>query len=78
MNTIVILCTNNLLIEAIRLLDHKLTGDWLLHADLLGCFVFWLILILAEYTLIRLPEGKLGFLYGKQMVSKSRFFDKNV
>lgn len=77
-NTIVILCTNNLLIEAIRLLDHKFTGDWLLHAGLPGCFVFSLILILAEYPLIRLSEGKLRFLFGKQMASKSGCLDHNV
>ncbi len=30
-NTIVVVCTNNLFIEIVRLLDHKITGDILLQ-----------------------------------------------
>lgn len=64
-NTIVVLCTNNLLIESIRILDYKITGNWLLTHGLLGCFVFWLILIAFEALLIRLSEGRLGALFGR-------------
>lgn len=65
-NTIVILCTNNLLIETIRLLDHKLTGDVLLRTGIWGSLLFTGILILLEIPLMHLAEGPLGPVFGKQ------------
>lgn len=64
-NTIVVVCTNNLLIEIIRLLDYKLFGDVLLRSGLMGCAVFTAILLVIEYILIRMAQGPLGVLFGK-------------
>ena len=64
-NTIVILCTNNLLIETVRLLDYKVTGDFLLRSGLAGSVFFTLLLIGMECGLIRLFSGKLSVLVGK-------------
>ncbi len=64
-NSIVVVCTNNLFIEIIRLLDYKLTGNFLINAGLAGSILFALLLILIEYMIIRLAQGKLGLLFGK-------------
>lgn len=64
-NTIVVVCTNNLLIEIIRLLDYKLTGNILLNTGYAGCVVFTAILLVLEYILIRMAQGRLGVLFGK-------------
>ena len=64
-NTIVVVCTNNLLIEIIRLLDYKLTGNILLNTGYTGCVSFTAILLALEYVLIRMAQGKLGVLFGK-------------
>ena len=60
-----ILCTNNLLIETVRLLDYKVTGDFLLRSGLAGSVFFTLLLIGMECGLIRLFSGKLSVLVGK-------------
>ena len=67
--TIVVLCTNNILIEVIRLLDSKLTGNVLISLGLLGSFILAFILAVLEYPLIMLAKGKLGFLFGKKRKS---------
>lgn len=64
--SIVVLCTNNLLIEIIRLLDYKLTGNFLLNHGLLGCFLFFILLTIIEHKLIRLSQGRLGIIFGKK------------
>lgn len=63
--SIVVLCTNNLLIESIRLIDSKLTGSFLLAYGLLGCSIFFIILYILEYYIIRLSQGRLGVVFGK-------------
>lgn len=65
-NTIVILCTNNLLIESIRLLDHKLTGDTLLRFGIAGSILLFLVLFAAEWLLIHAFQGPLGVLMGRK------------
>ena len=65
-NTIVILCTNNLLIETIRLADHKLTGDFLLKTGLAGSLLFTALLILIEIPVIKLASGPFAPMFGKQ------------
>lgn len=69
-NTIVVLCTNNLIIEIIRLLEHKLAGDIFVNGGILGTFAFAIILTLIEAVCIRFAEGKLGVLFGKRKVLK--------
>lgn len=63
-NSIVVLCTNNLLIETIRLLDYKLTGNILLQYPLVGSFIFTFILILIEAIIIKIAQGRLGLIFG--------------
>lgn len=65
--SIVILCTNNLLIETIRLLDYKITGNFLLNYGLLGCLVFTGILAILEYGIIRMTRQRfIRLLFGKR------------
>lgn len=65
-NSIVVLCTNNLLIETIRLLDGKLTGNFLLSTGIWGSILFTLILIGLEFLIIKISEGPLGVIFGKK------------
>lgn len=64
-NTIVVVCTNNLLIEIIRLLDYKITGNFLLRTGLWGNIIFAGIMMILEYHLIRLFSGSAGILFRK-------------
>lgn len=58
MNSLIIMCTNNLIIESLRLLDFKLTGNWMLNSGYLGYFSFFLLLTLLEYPMLKLFEGR--------------------
>ena len=51
-NTLFILCTNNLIIETIRIIDYKLAGSVLLNHGMLGNFVMFLLLSVAESVMI--------------------------
>lgn len=64
--SIVVLCTNNLLIEMIRLLDYKLTGNFLLNHGLFGSLLFFILIAVFEYNLIRLSQGRFGLIFGKK------------
>ena len=67
-NTIVIVCTNNLFIEIIRLLDYKLTGNLLLRYGGIGDVVFTFLMIVLEYLVICISEKYLYILFGKVRV----------
>ena len=69
-SSIVVLCTNNILIESIRLLDSKLTGNILFSWGMLGSVMLTGVLILLEWIIIRISEGKLGVLFGKRNEKK--------
>uniref|UniRef100_UPI003563A7B1 acyltransferase family protein n=1 Tax=Bacteroides finegoldii TaxID=338188 RepID=UPI003563A7B1 len=64
-NSIMVLCTNNILIETIRLLDYKITGSILLNMGLLGGFLFFLLLIPIMWSVVFFMEKKMGFLFGR-------------
>ena len=64
-DSIVILCTNNLLIEILRLLDHKITGDFMLNHGIPGAFMFAAIILLFEIPIILLAHTRLSVLFGK-------------
>ena len=65
-NSIVVLCTNNLLIEIIRIIDSKITDNWLFNSGVLGSIVFTIILITLEIGIIYLTRFKfISFLFGK-------------
>ncbi|WP_287667770.1 acyltransferase family protein [Bacteroides sp.] len=64
-NSIMVLCTNNILIETIRLLDYKITGNMLLNMGLLGGFLFFFLLIPIMWFVVFFMEKKMGFLFGR-------------
>lgn len=64
-NSIVILCTNNILIEIARLADYKLTGNILLKSGLIGSVGLAFILALIEAEIIKRTRGSIGYLFGK-------------
>ena len=57
-NSLLIVCTNNLIIEFLRLLDHLLFNDSLLQIGYLGIFIFFIIITACEYPVLRFFEGK--------------------
>lgn len=65
MNSIVVLVTNNLLIEVFRLIEYKFLDNFFLNNGVLGGILMTMILIIPEYFLIHLSTGKIGFLFGK-------------
>lgn len=64
-NTIIVLCTNNLLIEIIRILDYQLTGNMLIELGTCGGVIFTLLIILIETIVIYGSKGKVGVLFGR-------------
>lgn len=65
-NTIVVLCTNNLLIEILRMSDHFITKDILLSLGYLGVAILFVVLCLLEVLVIRISDTKLCILFGKK------------
>jgi hypothetical protein len=63
-NSIVILCTNNILIEVLRLLDYKLTGNFFLSTGYIGVFLFATILTILEIPIIMFSMKYLRVLFG--------------
>jgi len=64
-NTIVVVCTNNLIIECIRLLDYKLFDNFLVNKGIIGSIIFSIIMIVIEYTLIKISKSRFSILFGK-------------
>ena len=64
-NTIVLLVTNNLLIEMIRLIDYKITGNILIRLGIFGSILFTVGLLIIEWWFIKVANGPLGFLFGR-------------
>lgn len=65
-DTIVLLCTNNLLIETIRLIDYKFVGNILLSWGLIGSIILTLFLLILESAIIKLSQGSIGIIFGKK------------
>lgn len=65
-NSIVLLCTNNLLIEIVRLADYKISGNFLLRHGLPGALLFTFMLLLIEIPIIYLSNHQLHTLFGKK------------
>lgn len=63
-NSIVVLCTNNLLIEIIRLLDFKITGNILISSRMIGSIILFIVLMGIEYIIIKLANGFLAPVFG--------------
>ena len=64
-NSIVIVCTNNLLIEIIRLFDYKVTGNFLASTGMVGCVIFTIILMVIEWYCIKLANGTFAPIFGR-------------
>ena len=64
-NTIVLLVTNNLLIEMIRLIDYKITGNILIRLGIFGSILFTVGVLIIEWWFIKVANGPLGFLFGR-------------
>lgn len=68
-NSIVILVTNNLLIEIFRLLEYKVFNNFFLENGIIGAFLMTAILIIPEYYLISISQSKIGILFGKNLIT---------
>lgn len=65
-NTMVILCTHNMIIEIIRLLDYKLFGNILLKYNVYGSFLLCATIILIEIPIILICNKYFYYLFGKK------------
>lgn len=63
-NTIVLLVTNNLIIEIIRLIDYKFFGNFMIQLGMIGSIVFTIILLIIEWWIIRMSRGPLAPVFG--------------
>lgn len=68
-NSIVVLCTNNLVIEVLRLLDYKLFDNWCIYNGIIGDLVFAMCVLAIEIPVIQIGMKYFGVLFGK---SKSK------
>lgn len=63
-NTIVLLATNNLIIETVRLFDYKLFGNILIKLDMIGSIIFTAFLIIVEWLIIQISKGPFALIFG--------------
>lgn len=66
-NTIVVVCTNNLLIEIVRLLDYKITESALLKIGVIGAIILFFLIVYFECVLIELSNGIMTPMFGKSV-----------
>ena len=57
-NSLIVICTNNVVIEVLRLIDYRLFGSVLLNMGYLGVAIFFIILTICEYPLLKIFGGK--------------------
>lgn len=67
-NSIVVLVTNNLLIELFRLLEYKAFNNFFLENGVIGAFLMAAILAIPEYYLISVAQNKVGILFGRKLM----------
>lgn len=67
-NSIVVLVTNNLLIELFRLLEYKVFNNFFLENGVIGAFLMATILAIPEYYLISIAQNKIGILFGRKLI----------
>ena len=63
-NTIVLLVTNNLIIEIVRLFDYKLFGNILIKFGTIESIIFTAFLIIVEWLIIKISKGPFTPLFG--------------
>ena len=64
-NTLAVLCTNNLLIEIVRLLDYKITGNFFLNNGIVGSLMMGAVITALEIPVIFVSNSKCRALFGK-------------
>lgn len=64
-NTIVLLVTNNLIIETVRLFDYKLFGNILIKLGTIGSIIFTAFLIIVEWLIIKISKGPFVPVFGR-------------
>lgn len=69
MNSIILLCTHNILIEILRLIDYKLFDDRLKMMEFGGTIVLTLIVLVLELPIIYWGNRKFYYLFGKKYQS---------
>lgn len=77
-NTIVILVTNNLLIEIERLIDYKITDNLLIRMGMLGSIIFTLVLLIIEWEVIKLANNSFSVVFGKSKKMRHEFQENIV
>lgn len=66
-NSIIILCTNNLIIEVLRFLDYRMCNNVLLSWGVGGAIILTAIIIVIEIALIKLVNStNVKFVFGKR------------
>lgn len=68
-NSIVVLVTNNFLIETSRLIEYKLLNNMFVNNGLLGGLLLSGVLAVPEYLIIRLSQGRLAVVFGKRRLT---------
>lgn len=71
-NTIVVLCTHNIFLEVLRLLDYKLTGSTIRDAGLIGSIPLTVLILLIELPIIYIANTRIGFLFGKKVTCSNK------
>lgn len=57
-NSLIVICTNNLIIETLRLIDYVFWGNILLSMGYIGVFLFFIIITICEYPFLKVFGGK--------------------
>lgn len=68
-NSIVILVTNNFLIETSRLIEYKFLNNIFVNNGFIGGLLLSAILVVPEYLIIRLSQGRLAVVFGKRRLT---------
>lgn len=65
-NSIVLLVTNNLIIEMLRLIDYKILGNLFMKSRICGSATLTLLILIIEWYIIKLANGPARVLFGKK------------
>lgn len=70
-NAIIVLCTHNIVLEIIRLLDYKIYGSVLLNTNMVGSIILFIMILIIEIPIIIMFNKHLYFLFGKKRSIKT-------
>ncbi|WP_455544266.1 acyltransferase family protein [Intestinibacter sp.] len=63
-NTIIVLCTNNIIIEILRLFDYKFLGNIFIDLGILGDIIFFTFILVIEIFIITISNKYFYYLFG--------------